>query len=219
MPGKLIVIEGIDGSGKSTQVCRLIQRIEESGKLFMYQKFPRYDNPSSQLVRMYLNGDFGSNPDSINAYAASAFFSVDRAAAFMQGLGDFYRSGGIILCDRYTTSNAVHQASKLPEEEQVPFAEWLLDFEYNKLGLPRPGLVIFLDMPPELSISMIKKRGEGEDIHEMDIEYLRRSSKTARKMASEYGWKTVKCDGADGSIRTTDDIADEIAEYASEFID
>lgn len=216
MAGKLIVIEGIDGSGKSTQISYLMKRIEQSGKKYRYQKFPRYDNPSSQLVRMYLNGDFGSNPDSINAYAASAFFSVDRAAAFLQGLGDFYRSGGVILCDRYTTSNAVHQAAKLPEEEQLPFVEWLLDFEYNKLGLPRPDLVILLDMPPELSASMIQKRGESKDIHETDIEYLRRSSGAAKRVAREYGWKAIKCDRGDGTLRTPEDIADEIATYVFE---
>jgi dTMP kinase len=167
---------------------------------------------------MYLNGDFGSDPDLVNAYAASAFFSVDRAAAFMQGLGDFYRSGGTVLCDRYTTSNAVHQAAKLPPDEQIPFVEWLFDFEYNKLGLPRPNLVIFLDMPPELSVSMIQKRGEGKDIHEADIEYLRRSSDAARRVAVEYGWKAIMCSCEDGSLRTPENIADEIAAYTLDVI-
>lgn len=218
MPGRLIVIEGIDGSGKSTQVLHLKQRLEKDGRNFRYQKFPRYDNPSSQLLRMYLGGEFGSSPDSVNPYASSAFFSVDRAAAFLQGLGDFYKSGGIILCDRFTTSNAVHQAAKLPEQEQIPFVEWLFDFEYNKLGLPWPDLVFFLDITPEFSASLIKKRGEDEDIHETDLDYLKRASKAARKMAAHYNWRRVKCDRG-GALRSPEDIADEIYAEVSDFLD
>lgn len=217
MPGKLIVIEGIDGSGKSTQALHLKQRLEKDGWNFRYQKFPRYENPSSQLLRMYLGGEFGSNPDSVNPYASSAFFSVDRVAAFLQGLGDFYLSGGIILCDRFTTSNAVHQAAKLPEHEQIPFAEWLFDFEYNKLGLPWPDMVVFLDISPECGASLIRKRGEHEDIHETDIDYLRRASNAARRMAEQYNWATIKCDNG-GVLRSPEDIADEIYAKVSDFL-
>ncbi|NLM62109.1 MAG: deoxynucleoside kinase [Clostridiales bacterium] len=218
MSGKLIVIEGIDGSGKSTQALLLRQRLEKEGRNFRYQKFPRYENPSSQLLRMYLGGEFGSSPDSVNPYASSAFFSVDRVAAFLQGLGDFYKSGGLILCDRFTTSNAVHQAAKLPEHEQIPFAEWLFDFEYNKLGLPWPDMVIFLDVTPESSASLIRKRGDDEDIHETDLGYLRRASEVARKLASHYNWTTIKCD-RDGIMRSPEDIAGEIYQKVLVFLD
>jgi len=209
MPGKLIVIEGIDGSGKSTQVNDLRTRLEREGKSFRYQKFPRYENPSSHLLRMYLNGEFGRDPDAINPYASSAFFAVDRAAAFLQGLNDYYREGGIILCDRFTTSNAVHQAAKLPVEDQIPFADWLFDFEYDKLGLPRPDLVFFLDIPPKISAEMIKKRGQGEDIQEADTGFLTRSAEAARRIASHYGWTAVQC-VRNGKLRPPEQIADEI---------
>lgn len=209
MPGRLIVIEGIDGSGKSTQVAYLKARLEREGRSFRYQQFPRYENPSSQLVRMYLGGEFGRDPDRINPYASSAFYAVDRAAAFLQGLGEYYRDGGIILCDRYSTSNAVHQASKLKPEEQIAFTEWLFDFEYGKLGLPKPDLVFFLDISAQRSTSLIKKRGQGEDIHEADLDYLIRSGAAARRIASHYGWKRISCE-RDGAMRTPEEIADEI---------
>jgi len=209
MAGRLIVIEGIDGSGKSTQVDKLRMRLEREGKSFRYQKFPRYDNPSSQLLRMYLGGEFGTDPDAVNPYASSAFFAVDRAAAFLQGLNDYYNNGGIILCDRFTTSNAVHQAAKLPPEKQIPFADWLFDFEYCKLGLPKPDAVFFLDISPELSAGLIKKRGQGEDIQEADVGFLARSADAARRIASHYGWISIGCE-RDGKLRPPEDIAGEI---------
>jgi dTMP kinase len=213
MPGRLLVIEGIDGSGKSTQVNNLSERLMREGKDFRYQKFPRYDNPSSQLLRMYLGGEFGRDPDAVNPYATSAFFAVDRAAAFLQELGEFYRSGGIILCDRYTTSNAVHQAAKLPEEEQIRFTDWLFDFEYNKLGLPEPDRVFFLDISPELSAKMIKERGQGEDIQEADIGFIVRSADAARRIAAHYKWTMIRCE-RDGVLRPPGQIAEEIYDLA-----
>ena len=123
--GKLIVFEGTDGTGKSTQYARACERLEAQNVRFEKIKFPQYDEPSSALIKMYLAGEFGSDPDAINPYAASTFYAVDRYAGFARGWKDFYDKGGLIVCDRYTTSNAVHQGSKLEGEKQAEFFTWL----------------------------------------------------------------------------------------------
>ncbi len=144
--GKLIVIEGTDGSGKSTQFKLLAERLEREGFLFRHLEFPQYSEPSSALIRMYLGGEFGKNPEDVNAYAASAFYAVDRYASYKKVWGEWFEQGGTVLCDRYTTSNAVHQASKEPEENRAAFLNWLEEFEYTHLGLPRPDLTVYLDV-------------------------------------------------------------------------
>ena len=144
--GKLIVLEGIDGSGKSAQYRRLTARFKREGMDYRSTVFPRYDQESSALIRMYLNGDFGEKPEDVNAYASSIFYAVDRYASYMTDWRGYYQSGGVVLSDRYTTSNAVHQGAKLPPAEQPAFFDWLYDLEYVKLGLPRPDLVIFLNV-------------------------------------------------------------------------
>ncbi len=217
MSGKLIVIEGIDGSGKSTQVTLLKERLERENIDFKYQRFPRYDKSSSELVRRYLNGDFGTNPNDVNPYLASTFFAVDRSAAFLEGLGDYYRSGGTLICDRYTTSNAVHQASKLDENIWDDFSQWLFDFEFVKLGLPEPDIVFFLDISVELGERMIKIRGLGEDIHEANIEYLRKSARAARHVSSRYNWIRIECE-RDGALRAPADISNEIYDKAKSLL-
>ncbi len=146
--GKLIVIEGLDGSGKATQARALAEALQAQGKNVMQITFPDYASDSSALVRMYLGGQFGSHPDDVNAYAASAFYSVDRFASYKMKWGEFYREGGIVIADRYTTSNAVHQCSKLPPEQWQEFLDWLFDFEYNKIGIPAPDRVIYLEVDP-----------------------------------------------------------------------
>ena len=204
--GKLIVIEGTDGSGKSTQFKLLTQRLEQEGRVFQELVFPQYSEPSSALIRMYLGGEFGSNPSDVNAYAASAFYAVDRYASFKKVWGQWYEEGGVILSDRYTTSNAVHQSSKLPEEQLEPFTEWLFDYEYNLLGLPAPTCVIFLDMPPLMSFKMLEKRqGEPGDIHELDHEYLIRCHQRALKVCEKYGWHRISC-VENGKIRSIEEI-------------
>ena len=174
--GKLIVFEGIDGSGKSAHYRRVCARLEAEGIDYRHIVFPRYDNDSSALIKMYLGGDFGSSPSDVNAYAASTFYAVDRFAAYRTDWGSAYNSGKFILSDRYTTSNAVHQGAKLSNEELPGFFEWLYDFEYVKLGLPRPDLVIYLDVDVETSLKRMKHRQEkthtSADIHEKDIKYL-----------------------------------------------
>ena len=206
--GKLIVFEGVDGSGKSTQYKLLCDRLEKEGIPFRKLVFPRYSEPSSALIRMYLAGEFGDKPGDVNAYAASAFFAVDRYASFVQDWREFYLAGGLVVTDRYTTSNAVHQASKLPLKERESFLRWLFEFEYDRMGLPEPDLVLFVDVDLETALSHLRKR-EAEtdtkaDIHERDNEYLSASITAARIAAQLYNWRRL-----DGSAS-----AEEIAAQA-----
>ena len=168
--GKLIVFEGTDGSGKSTQFELLAKRLEAEQIGFQRLRFPQYEEPSSALIRMYLGGAFGDDPEAVNAYAASTFYAVDRYASYQCVWKDYYQGGGFVVSDRYTTSNAVHQGSKVPEGERAEFFRWLYDLEYDRMGLPRPDLVVLLDMPVELSEQLMRKReqstGTHADIHE-----------------------------------------------------
>lgn len=193
--GKLIVFEGIDGSGKSAHYRRVCQRLEAEGIAYNHIVFPRYDKESSSLIRMYLGGEFGSNPADVNAYIASTFFAVDRVAAYRTDWGGIYNDGGFILSDRYTTSNAVHQGAKLKNEELEHFFEWLYDFEYVKLELPRPDLVIYLDVDLKTSLARMKHRQEkthtSADIHEKDVQYLENCLRVADKAADYYGWTRI----------------------------
>ena len=211
--GKLIVIEGTDGSGKSTQFRLLSQRLEEEQVSFKHLVFPRYCEPSSALIRMYLGGEFGTKPTDVNAYAASAFYAVDRFASYKQDWGKWYEDGGLILSDRYTTSNAVHQASKEPEEQQGVFLQWLSDFEYDKLGLPRPDLVIYLDVPTDYTEKLMRHREQDTntqaDIHEQDMQYLATCRKTGKIAAQYYNWTVIQC-VRDGVMRSIEDIHGEI---------
>ena len=199
--GKLIVIEGLDGSGKGTQAQLLFDRLVKEGRKVKKISFPVYSSDSSALVRMYLAGQFGSRPGDVNAYAASSFYAVDRFASFKADWGKDYSDDYIIIADRYTTSNGVHQCSKLPEDEWNSFMDWLYDFEYKKMGIPSPDTVIYLDMSPRVSQKLLTSRYSGDeskkDIHEKDKEYLDRSRQAARFCAEHDGWKTVKCDNGE----------------------
>ena len=211
--GKLIVIEGTDGSGKSTQFRLMSERLEKDAVAFRHIVFPRYDKESSALIRMYLGGDFGSNPTDVNAYTASAFFAVDRYASYKMDWGQWYENGGVVLSDRYTTSNAVHQASKETGVERARFLDWLYEFEYEKLCLPRPDLVIYLDVPTDFTEKMLRGREQSTnttaDIHEKDTAYLATCRETGRAAAEHYGWTVIQC-VKDGAMRTIDDIHQEI---------
>ena len=211
--GKLIVIEGTDGSGKSTQFRLLTEAVENGGYEFRKLVFPQYKEESSALIRMYLGGQFGDKPSDVNAYAASAFYAVDRYASYKKVWGDWYEQGGLVLSDRYTTSNAVHQASKEPEEKQGEFLRWLYEFEYDCLGLPRPDLTIYLDVPTEYTEKLMRSReaatGTQADIHEQDLAYLATCRKMGRAAASYYGWTVIHC-VRDGEMRSIEDIHQEI---------
>ena len=216
--GKLIVLEGTDGSGKSTQFQRLTARLEQEGRSFQRLVFPQYSEPSSALIRMYLGGEFGGKPSDVNAYAASAFYSVDRYASYKKVWGDWYEQGGLVISDRYTTSNAVHQTSKEPPEKQRDFLKWLYDFEYDKLGLPRPDLVIYLDVPTDFTEKLMRRREADThthaDIHEKDLAYLATCRRTGKAAADYYGWTVIQC-VEDGNMRSIEDIHEEIYRHVA----
>ena len=216
--GKLIVIEGTDGSGKSTQFKLLTQRLTEENRTFQKLVFPQYAEPSSALIRMYLGGEFGTKPTDVNAYAASAFFAVDRYASYKKVWGDYFEKGGLIVSDRYTTSNAVHQASKMEGQEQKDFLKWLYEFEYDKLGLPCPDLVLYLDVPTDFTEKMMRRReadtNTSADIHEKDMEYLATCRRTGREAAKFYGWTVIEC-VRDGQMRSIEDIHEEIYRHVA----
>ena len=216
--GKLIVIEGTDGSGKSTQFRLLTERLEQEGHKFQKLVFPQYAEPSSALIRMYLGGEFGSSPSDVNAYAASAFYAVDRYASYKKVWGDWYENGGLIVSDRYTTSNAVHQASKEPAEKQGEFLKWLYEFEYDKLGLPRPDLILYLDVPTDFTEKMMRRREQDTntqaDIHEQDMQYLATCRRTGKAAAEYYGWTVIQC-VREGKMRSIEDIHQEICRHVA----
>ena len=217
--GKLIVIEGTDGSGKSTQFKLLTSRLEAENHRFQKLVFPQYAEPSSALIRMYLGGEFGTKPSDVNAYAASTFYAVDRYASYKKVWSDWYEQGGLIVSDRYTTSNAVHQASKEPVEKQPDFLKWLYDLEYDKLGLPKPDLVIYLDVPTDFTEAMMRRReadtNTHADIHEQDMAYLATCRRTGKAAAEFYGWTVIQC-VKDGAMRSIEDIHEEIYRHVSE---
>lgn len=211
MKGKLIVIEGLDGSGKSTQIEYLKNKL--GGRNVHQIKLPDYDSDSSALVKMYLRGDFGKKPEDVNAYAASAFYAVDRFANYKMKWKEFYDNGEIIISDRYTTSNAYHQATKVPKDDRAEFFYWLEDFEYGLLGIPEPNAVIYLDMPIEISQKMMTERYHGDetkkDIHESNLDYLYKCREAALDAADKMGWYVVKCNNGN-EPRAVESIGDEI---------
>lgn len=195
--GKLIVIDGLDGSGKSTQIERVDAYLTEAGVAHRCISFPDYANPSSALVRQYLAGDFGASASDVNAYAASSFYAVDRYASYKQFWEKDYAAGTLIIAARYTTSNALHQMGKLPREEWDAYLAWLREYEYTQLELPRPDAVIFLDMPPEISQRLLSSRYGGDDskkdVHERDTAYLQSCRTSALYAAQACGWDVISC--------------------------
>jgi len=221
MSGTLIVFEGTDGSGKATQSKLLCRELEKNGIPFKKLDFPRYDEESSALVKLYLGGAFGTHPDDVNAYAAATFYAVDRYASYKQDWGSFYEGGGLLIADRYTTSNAVHQTSKLPAAERVKFLNWLFDFEYHLLGLPKPTRVLYLDMPTELTEQMMRARedrtGTKADIHEQDEAYLRRCRENAEAVVKFCSWEKIDC-ARNGKILSIDEIHAKVMERVKDLL-
>lgn len=194
---KLIIIEGLDGCGKSTQTKLLEEYFTSKGINYKKIKLPDYDSPSSTLVNMYLAGDFGKNANDVNAYAASAFYAVDRFASYKLNWGQDYENGTLILADRYATSNAIYQMEKISEDKWDEYLEWSADFEYNKIGIPKPDLVLFLDMPVEVSQRLMTERYNGDegkkDVHEANVEFLNKCRKSALYTAKKQGWRVIPC--------------------------
>jgi dTMP kinase len=216
--GKLFVIDGTDGSGKQTQLEKLKERLDSEKIEYKTVAFPNYDSPSSALVKMYLSGEFGEDPKSVSPYVASTFYAVDRFATYKKDFEEYYKNGGIILADRYTTANMVHQSGKIADkEERYKFLDWVWDLEINIFGLPKPTEVFFLNMPPKKSLELIKDREnkfshtEVKDIHERNPEHIIESYNAACDLVPKYGWYEIKC-MKDDKIRTIEDIHEEIFE-------
>ena len=217
--GKLIVIEGLDGSGKNTQTKLLLKYLDNIGMKNKYITFPNYECVSSSLIKMYLNSEFGSEPNAVNAYAASSFYAVDRFASFKKFWEKEYNENYIILCDRYTTSNAIYQICKLPENEWDEYLAWLADYEYNKLGLPKPDKVIYLSVPIEISQSLLTKRYMGnetqKDIHESNLNFLRDCKKAAEYVCQTQNWNKIECAKA-RTMRSVESIHKDIINLLKE---
>ena len=214
--GKLIVIEGLDATGKETQTKLLLNNLLDRGQNVQMVSFPDYDSPSSSLVKMYLSGDFGKKPGDVNAYAASSFYAVDRYASFKTKWQSFYDGGGTVIADRYTTSNIIHQASKIRDVQTLEqYLGWIEDFEYTLMGLPRPDVVFFLNLPLDISIKMMQTRnnkfsGESQkDIHESDINYLAATYDSALRMCERFGWTKIPC-GDNGEMFSIEQIQKQI---------
>ena len=209
-----IAIDGLDGSGKATQSALLEKALADKGIKVRKLSFPMYDSPSSTFVKMYLSGELGKSAGDTGAYAASSFFSMDRYVSFRSDWQkDYEDTDTVVIADRYTSANAVHQLSKLEHDKWDEYLNWLVDFEYNKLMLPRPDLVIYLEMTPEISLRLIESRsketGREKDIHELDPDFLHRSYTAALYASEKLGWAKIKCYNGE-NIRNIDDIADEI---------
>lgn len=214
--GKLFVIDGTDGSGKQTQFKKLMERLEKEGIKYKSVSFPNYESESSSLVKMYLSGEFGTDPKTVSPYVASTFYAVDRFATYQKELKDFYENGGIILADRYITANMVHQAGKIKDqEERNKFLNWVWDLETNIYGLPKPDEVFFLNMPPKNSLELIKDRDNKyshnniKDIHERNAEHIKDAYDAACYVSKKYNWFEIQC-VKDDKIRTIEDIHNEI---------
>ena len=222
--GKLIVIEGTDSSGKETQTKRLFEKLEEKGLKVKKISFPNYDSPACEPVKMYLSGAFGEDAMKVNPYPVSTMYAIDRYASFKTDWEKFYNEDGIIVTDRYVTSNMVHQASKIRDlDEKKQYLNWLEDLEYEKMGIPRPDLVIFLNMPTEMAVRLMAERKnkitgeEKKDIHERDKEYLKESHANACKIANIYNWKEIKCNDGE-SIKTIEEIGEEVFSLVEEVV-
>lgn len=214
--GKLIVIEGVDGSGKETQSKKLYQKLKKEGFKVMQISYPRYNKPSSTMVKAYLRGDFGDKAQDISPYIASTFYAIDRYASYKEDYEHFYKEGGIIIADRYTTANMVHQAGKIQDfKEREKFLDWLWDYEFNLYGLPIPDLVYFLDIPVKISQKLVEGRKNKfseqgkKDIHERDLDHLQYSYETALSLVDKYHWKRIFC-MREEKLKTIEEIHEEI---------
>lgn len=220
--GRFLVLDGLDGSGKGTQAECLRARLAVEGRQVRLISFPNYGTPGAAAVEFYLGGALGHDPAATNAYAASTFYAVDRYLSFRTDWGDFLRGeGNILIANRYTSANAVHQLAKLPRAEWDEFLGWLADFEFGRLGLPRPDLTLYLEMTPEISMKLISRRsaatGQQKDIHELDPHHLEASYAAARYASEAWGWVRLPC-YADGEPRSIEAIGEDVWREAAKIL-
>lgn len=218
--GRIIVIEGLDGSGKGTQSKILLDKLSEKYNVRKIS-FPDYESPASYPVRMYLGGEFGSDASCVNSYAAASFYAVDRVASFLKDWKQDYEDGTVFVLDRYVTSNMIYMPAKLPKSEWDAFLSWLADFEYDKLGLPKPSGVIYLDMPTDISQKLMTGRYNSDeskkDLHEKDVAFLNACRESALYAAENQNWTVIPCsDGVEPF--TIEEIADKVYETACDFL-
>lgn len=225
MKGKLFVIEGSDASGKATQTKLLYERLLKDGFKVKKIEFPNYKSDSSTLVKMYLNGEFGDDPGDVNPYAASTFYAVDRFVTYKKDWEDFYLQDGIVIADRYTTSNMIYQAAKFKNErDKEKFLDWLWELEFDLYELPPPDKVFFLDLPPEYSFKLLEERKREEasekdhykDIHELNYKYMVQSYKNACYVADKYNWEKIYCLTDGGSVRGVGELNEKIYKRVTE---
>jgi dTMP kinase len=220
--GKLIVIDGLDGSGKHTQLEYLYSYLEKKNVKVHKIAFPMYDSEGCIFVKKYLAGEFGSDPSDTSAYTSSLFFALDRYYSYKKEWKKLLEEeNSVVIADRYTTANAVHQLSKLDKSEWDAFLEWLFDTEFSKLGLPSPDAVIYLELLPDIAIDLINKRSvadsRAKDIHEKDSGFLYRSYEAAMYASDKLSWKRIKC-YENNEIRKREDIALEISEFVDSIL-
>ena len=225
MKGIIISIEGTDGAGKHTQQQLLAEDLKKQGFPVFEQSFPNYDSPSASPVKMYLGGEFGNDPNCLDAYQASTLYATDRLATYKKDIEPHYNNGEIILFDRYVQSNFIHQCSKITDEkERQKFLNWNREFEFKTLKLPEPDLVFFIEMPPEKSLELARARGElkagtSKDIHEQEPEYLARSYNNGLSLANQLGWNLIHCVDENGNVKTREAIHEEIMKVVKNFFE
>ena len=225
MKGTIISIEGTDGAGKHTQQQLLAKNLKEQGYAVFEQSFPHYESDSSAPVKMYLGGEFGSTANCLDAYQASTLYAVDRMCTYKKTIEPHYENGEIILFDRYVQSNFIHQCSKIEDEdEKQEFISWEEDFEYNLLGLPRPNIVFFIEMPVEKSLELARgradyKTGGKKDIHEEDPTHLQKSYDNGLNLAKKLGWTIIHCVDDSGNLKTIEDIHSEIMTHVKTYLE
>lgn len=220
MKGTVLVFEGTDGSGKQTQSQKCFEALVAKGVSVRMMSFPQYENPSSALVKKYLDGEFGENAKDVDAYKASSFYAIDRFVAFDEDLRRFLHEGGVLILDRYTTSSLLHQGGKIRDVgEREAFFDWVESLEYETYQLPRPKKVFYLMVPPWKNMSLMENRqhrfenSTKKDIHERDFDHLAEAFENGMYLVESRGWELVHCLDEEKHMRSIEDIHEEVMRH------
>jgi dTMP kinase len=211
-PGKLIAVEGIDGSGKGTQVRLLARELEARGYHVLSTGFPQYESWFGKMVGQFLNGDFGPL-DSVDPHFTALLYAGDRFEC-RQPIVEALESGGVVLADRYIASNLAHQTVLSAPEKRDEFRAWIEHLEYNIYGLPKEDLVLYLRLPPREAQTLVAKKSAREytdsahDILESDLRHLQDAADMYEKLSRRSNWKTIDCfDGGKQAVRPAEEIS------------